>query len=786
MFRYKLSLLLIMGMIALAFKVDAQSSNSALIKKYQSLVSKADTSDDGFISVHMNHNKLWLEIPDSIMGRDLLIGSRVEEISSTRNAVAGQMMHNPMMVRFSQDEKSVYLHAMDTKNQMDENDPISISFNRNSMQTIMHAFTIEARNQKNNASVIEVTKLFNSQIPQISPFGGAGRGKSIPEATRTIEARAYDGNVEIVTQMGFTGKRQQFMCSLHRSIVLLPKIPMQPRLASEKIGYYDEPKKELSSEYMDVKSYAYVKRWRIEAKKEDIERHKNGELVEPAKPIVFYVDNSIPEKWKTYIKAGIEDWQKAFEAIGFKNAIVAKDYPVNDTSFHANDFTNSCFRYVTTEKANAMGLHWIDPRSGEILQGDVLFYHNVIKKLYQWRFAQTAAVDPAIRGNAADVDDQIMGELIRYASAHEIGHALGLKHNYRASYAYPVDSLRSPTFTKKYGTAASIMDYARNNYIAQPGDKVTSLTPPLLGTYDYFSIKWAYQPIYSAANPQEELAVLNQWIADRSKDDMYLFGTKNGKGDGTLDPSVQSESLGDDVVKASRYGAANAKIIMENLVEWTGKNQNGSLNLKGMYEAVLKQYNQYFKHTEACLGGMYEFDVISKNHPEKFQRVSRKKQKEALGFIMEELLSQYDWLSTEKLTQRMGSLAQTTMKSQGEKVSNLVSRSVLVRMYTCSTMTKDPYRVNEYLGDISNYLFNVSNKKQSTAWMRNMQVEYVKGLKKLLNENSADGGHIFNNLTMADIKAELDHLHSIASKKAEKGNASLKAHFNYIKYTIER
>ncbi|WP_372646131.1 DUF5117 domain-containing protein, partial [Ancylomarina sp.] len=453
MFRFKFLSLLLISLIALSSSTHAQSNPSALAKKYQSLVSKADISDNGFINVHMNDDKLWLEIPDSIMGRDLLIGSRVEEISSTKSAVAGQMMHNPMMVRFSQDKKTVYLHLIDTKNQMDQNDPISISFNRNNMQTIMHAFKIEARNLKNKASVIEVSKLFNSQIDIISPFGGAGRGKSIPEATKTISARAYSGNVEIVTQMGFTGKRDQFMCSLHRSIVLLPKTPMQPRLASKKIGYYDEPKKELSSEYMDVKSYAYVKRWRLEAKKEDIERHKKGELVEPAKPIVFYVDNSIPEKWKSYIKAGIEDWQKAFEAIGFKNAIVAKDYPLKDSTFYANDFTNSCFRYVTTEKANAMGLHWIDPRSGEILQGDVLFYHNVIKKLYQWRFAQTAAVDPAIRGEANEVDEKVMGELIRYAAAHEIGHTLGLKHNYRASYAFPVDSLRSPTFTKKYGTA---------------------------------------------------------------------------------------------------------------------------------------------------------------------------------------------------------------------------------------------------------------------------------------------------------------------------------------------
>ncbi len=362
MLRFKLSLLFTVGFIAISLLSQGQSNALADSKKYQSLIKKADISSHGFIGVYVQDGDLRLEIPDDIMGRDLLIGSRVEEVSSSKNAVAGQMMHNPMMVRFSHDDKNVFLHLVEPEIKVDKNDPISISFKRNNMQTVMQAFKIEAENPETKAFIINVSNFFNSQIAQISPFGGASLGKSIPEATKTISARAYPENVEIVTQMGFVGKRNSFMCSLHRSIVLLPKIPMRPRLSSSQIGYYDEPKKELSSEYMDVKSYAYAKRWRVEAKNEDIERHKNGELVEPKKPIVFYMDNSIPEKWKPYIKLGIEDWQKAFEAIGFKNAIIAKDYPINDSLFFENDFTNSCFRYVTNEKANAMGNHWVDPR----------------------------------------------------------------------------------------------------------------------------------------------------------------------------------------------------------------------------------------------------------------------------------------------------------------------------------------------------------------------------------------------------------------------------------------
>ncbi|WP_321307835.1 zinc-dependent metalloprotease [Marinifilum fragile] len=785
MFRFKLSFLFIINLMVFHLSVNAQSNNAVLAKKYQTLVSKAEISDSGFISIHLNDNNLWLEIPDSIMGRDLLIGSRVEEISSTKNAVAGQMMHNPMLVRFSQDDKSVYLHVIDTEKVMDAKDPISISFDRNNIQTIYTAFKIEARNARNDASVIDVTKFFSNQIPQISPFGGGGSGKVIPEVTKTTYARAYDGNVEIITQMGFMGKRSQFMCSLHRSIVLLPKEPMQPRLASAQINYYEEVRKELSSEYMDVKNYSYIRRWRLEPKKEDIQKHKNGKLVEPKKPIVFYVDNSIPEKWKPFIKAGIEDWQMAFEKIGFKNAIIAKDYPVNDTSFHANDFTNNCFRYITTEKANAMGNHWIDPRSGEILQGDVLFYHNVISKLYQWRFSQTAANDPAIRGNMNDVSDEIMGELIRYAAAHEIGHSLGMKHNYRASYAFPVDSLRSPSFTKKYGTAASIMDYARNNYIAQAKDKGVGLTPPLLGVYDYFAIKWAYQPIYEANTSEEEKATLNRWFEERSKDDMYLFGAKNGMGDGTLDPSVLTESLGNDVVKASRYGAVNAKLIMKNLIEWSAADELGDDHLRWMYDGVIKQYNRYFKHVEARLGGVFEFDLTNEMHPEKYVAVSREKQKEALDYIMDELLGQFDWMKSEDLEKRLGSLDEEIIKAQGKKIEDLLNRAVLVRMYTCTTESKDPYAVSEYLSDITKRLFNLSAKKQSTDWVRNLQVEYVKGLQKLLKDNADKSGHVFNNLIMADIHSELESIKNIAIKRAEKGNENVKKHFSFLTYILE-
>ena len=288
-------------------------------------------------------------------------------------------------------------------------------------------------------------------------------------------------------------------------------------------------------------------------------------MVEPAKPIVFYVDNALPAKWKKYIKLGIEDWQPAFEAIGFKNAIVARDFPTDDPDFDPDDIRYSCFRYATTTVANAMGPSWTDPRSGEIIQASVYMYHDVLKLLHNWKFVQTAQVDPKAR--AAVFDEETMGASLRYVASHEIGHTLGLMHNMRASYSIPVDSLRSPAFTAKYGTTTSIMDYARNNYVAQPEDKNVRLIPPLLGVYDIFMIKLGYAPIYDAETPADEYATLNKWIQEKAGDPMYTYGEQQILG--TLDPASQSESLGDDAVKASRYGIKNLRYIMDHLVEWS-------------------------------------------------------------------------------------------------------------------------------------------------------------------------------------------------------------------------
>ena len=663
-------------------------------------------------------NKLYFEMPDSAFQKMYMLANRVASTSNTRDFVAGQMATRPMLLNFTKDERAVYMHLVQAANQVDAQDPIASSFGKNFINPILKAFKIVAHNGKN--VVIDVSSFFGSNETSISPikpdnpiaklFGGGGslKGTFVSDASGINEVKAFEKNIEIKTTLSFTLTgilSTPYSVKMHRSLFVLPDNPMSMRYQDNRVGYFSALKNLFSSDKDRVEQRVFINRWRVEPKAEDMAKYFSGQLVEPKKKIVFYVDSAFPTKWRQTIKDGIEVWNQAFEAAGFKNVVEARDYPANDSVFDPDDMRYNCFKYATTATPNAMGPSYTDPRTGEILCADVIWYHNIVSLLHNWRFIQTGAVDKRVRKPV--FDDDVMKESIKYAASHEIGHTLGLMHNMGASYAYPVDSLRSPSFTQKYGTTPSIMDYARNNYVAQPGDleRGVSLLPPTLGVYDVYAINWGYRLIKDARTPDDEKATLNKWITDKSGDPMYEFGAQQVMG--IIDPTDLTEDLGNDHIKAGNLGISNLKILVKNLLDWTMEKGERYDHTETIYKEVTRQYTRYIGHVIPYLGGI-EFREIRQGDGKSVARayIGKDKQKASMQWLLNQARNYDAWLSPASLLNKLELDMNTNDKLRSTIVSALFNGGILYRIKEGGMI--DPvrnYPLDTYLADLTNALF---------------------------------------------------------------------------------
>lgn len=702
---------------------------SAKAKEYNRIVAGAKASK-GFFTIHKTRTgSYFLEIPDSLLGRDMLIASRVVEISDNSKISAGQRRSNPVLISFSRRDKLLFMHQPTGSTVANTNDPVSVSLAKNNITPVVMTFDIAARNAANDASVIDVTKLFSSEVDLVFPAGIGNTGRLDTKVSGIVSAKAFPKNLEIKSHYNYSGGREPFAVTVNYSLLLLSKEPMRPRLNDERINYSSENKRKFESG-VPTSGIKFIDRWRIEPRPEDMEKHRKGEKVVPEKQIVFYVDTVMPAKWRGYVREGIESWNAAFEKIGFKNVIKAVDFPRNK-DFDPDDIRYNCFRYVASTEANAQGPQWIDPRTCEIIQGDIIWWHNVIDLLQTWRFVQTAAADPEARKKT--LSDEIMGDAIRYAVAHEMGHVLGLQHNLRASFAYPTDSLRSARFTKKYGTTASIMDYARNNYVAQPGDKEkgVKLTPPALGPFDFFAVEWGYKPIYEAKTYEQEIPVLNKWFVEKGKDPFFYNGP-------TIvspvvpDPASQSDALGNDLIKSGSYGISNLKIIAKNLIPWTMQEGDDFELLKKRFDAVSKLHFRLSNLPLSYLGGVYTMNGTYGQHPARFVPVDKLKQKETIRFVVNGLMD-YKWLNTPELARYIGTSTDEITKWQSGVIGHLLGNFILGRIATNEALyTQNPYTLAEYLKDLDDQMWTATAKNGLTGIEQHVQLAYVDKLCSLV------------------------------------------------------
>lgn len=700
---------------SLASLVLSKDSVNADYKK----VTKDATVAKGLFTTITNkkEGKLYFELSDSAFKHTYMLANRVAATSNTQDFVAGQMATEPLMIRFSHDEQKVYMHEVQQNSMVNPADPIAAAFDKNFRDPVLKGFKIVARNHGN--LVVDMTSFFTGNEKCISPIkqenplskllGGksALKGTFVSEASNLTEVKTFKNNIEIESLLSFnlTLLNQPYSVTMHRSLFVLPDILMPMRMQDNRVGYFYQDKNIYTSEKDRIDTRTYIHRWRLEPREEDKARYFAGELVEPVKPIVFYVDTAFPEKWRGTIKTGIEDWNAAFEVAGFKNAVKAVDYPKDDPEFDPDDMRYSCFKYAATATPNAMGPSHVDPRTGEILTADVIWYHNIISLLHNWRFVQTGAVDERVRKTV--FDDDVMRESIRYAAAHEIGHTLGLMHNMGASYSFPVDSLRSPAFTQRYGTTPSIMDYARNNYVAQPGDveRGVKLTPPVLGVYDIHAINWGYRLIPDARTPEDEKSVLDAWIQEKAGEPMYEFGAQQFMG--TVDPTDLTEDLGDDHIKAGDYGISNLKILMANLEDWTMEKGERYDAVENIYMEVVTQYSRFLRHVMPYIGGI-RYEEIRQGDGKATSKhyIDKATQKKAMDWLLNQARTYHEWLTPEGLIGKLEVNMNVNDKLQTSVVSALLNSAVLYRIQEGGAAdARNNYQLTDYLSDVMNGIF---------------------------------------------------------------------------------
>lgn len=712
------------------------------LKPYSKVITSDVKTDDGLFTVHRKDDKLYYEIPDSLLGREMILVSRLAK--TAEGFGYGGVKAQTNTIRWERVENRILLRSVSHEKVAEEDTPIYEAVRNSTFEPIVRSFDVEALSSDSANVVIEVSDFYKSDVKMIGIPEGARKNYEVRtldgDRTYINYAKSFPENIEVRHVLTYEaadppsgGSANSLSVEMNQSMVLLPKEPMTARSYDKRVGYFSVEQTNFSSDRHEAHEEKYITRWRLEPS--DSAAYANGEIVEPVEQIAYYVDPATPEKWRPYIKKGIEDWQEAFRAAGYKNAIIAKDPPSEegDPEFSPEDVRYSVIRWFPSEVENAYGPHVHDPRSGEILESDIGMYHNIFSLLRDWYFVQTAAANPEAR--AVQFDDDVMGKLLRFVVAHEVGHTLGLPHNWGSSWATPVDSLRSPSYTSEHGTAPSIMDYARFNYIAQPGDGVESFTPDI-GAYDIWSIEWGYSTLVDAESADAREKILNDWVREHADDSTYFYGSQTMN---PIDPRSQREDLGHDAMKASEYGMKNLERVVNNLLDWTYREGESYGELDELYDAVFYQYDLYAGHVVRQIGGVYKTNKNYEQEGEVYKPVSSGIQSRAMEFLNSEVFDTPEWLLNKEVLRRLehaGGVEQLR-SIQVDALELLLDPERIARLIEADAtgFYDDVYQPESMLADLREGMWSeVYEYQEIGPYRRNLQRAYIEKMQELMHD----------------------------------------------------
>jgi hypothetical protein len=726
-------------------------------KAYKLVITAKAKTTRGFFLVHKVDNSYFFEIPDSLMGRDLLVVNRISKSAAdSRKGFMGyagdEIGEN--VIRFEKaPNHKVFMKSVSYSERSKDTLGMYFSVLNSNIQPIVASFEVKALKKdsvtKSQNSVIDVTEFANGDSPVLFfdewVKKNLSLGNLLNDRSYIDTIKSYPLNIEVRTIKTYAQKPSSpsdvgtdpLTYELNSSIVLLPKTPMKPRFYDPRVGYFTSNYTDFDKNPQGVEHVSMITRWRLEPKKEDIEKYKRGELVEPQKPIIFYIDPATPKKWVPYLIMGVNDWQKAFEKAGFKNAIYALEAP-KDSTWSIDDARHSAIIYKPSSIANASGPHVSDPRSGEIIETHINWYHNVMELLHDWYFIQASAIDTSAR--KMQYSDELMGQLIRFVSSHEVGHTLGLRHNFGSSNTVPVEKLRDKAWVEANGHTPSIMDYARFNYVAQPEDHIKqSGIFPRIGIYDDWSIEWGYKWMPEFKTPQDEIPFMNKWVIEKlNSDKRFTFGTES---DGN-DPRNQSEDLGDNAMTASAYGIKNLKRILPNLMVWTKEPDKDYGTTKKIYYEIAGQFSRYMGHVTKNVAGIFTTPKMVEQPGSIYEYVSASTQKQAITFLNSQLFTTPMWLINKDVIEKLGVNPVSTIGNmQHGIVSQLISKQTFDKMLQNEAFNgNSAYTPFQLLDDLKKNIWSeLGSGKPIDIYRRNLQKSYVDALVALIETSNSAG-----------------------------------------------